>query len=159
MKKHKFVIKGRPIPKKRPRLVYTDIKKLAYAILQYFSEEKEVDYKGILKVLKKYINTKAYTPKATKNYEKKITYLAKCNMEEDIIEEQVEINIKFYFKDNKEGDIDNYSKAILDGLQPIIKNDKQVKRLTAEKWMKYDENGNVIKEEDERTEVEIKILN
>lgn len=155
---YKFTIKGRPVPKKRPRVVIGDIKRIAYAIHQHFLGGKKVTLKSIESILSKQINPRAYTPKATKEYEKKIAYIAKCSVEEDMIEEYVSVSLKFYFKDYKEPDIDNCEKAVLDALHVVIKNDKKVKRVYCEKWMKYDEKGGLITKDTERTEVYLEVL-
>jgi len=60
----------------------------------------------------------------------------------------IAISIKLYFSDRKFGDIDNYAKSILDGMQEVIfDNDKQVAKLHIERHIDKDERAEVIVEE------------
>ncbi|NLZ54644.1 MAG: RusA family crossover junction endodeoxyribonuclease, partial [Thermoanaerobacteraceae bacterium] len=56
--------------------------------------------------------------------------------------------IKLYFADRRFGDLDNYAKSILDGLQKtLFENDKQVARLSVERYIDKNERAEVIVEE------------
>ena len=50
--------------------------------------------------------------------------------------DDVELNIKYYFHDKRVRDIDNYQKLIQDSMEWILfENDKQIKKLTLEKFI------------------------
>ena len=117
MESVKITIPGRPVPKKRPRTSTRG---------------------GKIHV---------YTPLKTSKYEKMIKYIALDASNGKSFFEDVEVNIKLFFKDRRFGDLDNYTKSILDGLQGIVfENDKQVAKLNIERYI----------DKEERAEVEIK---
>ncbi len=88
-----------------------------------------------------------YTPKRTKEYEKLVGYTALDKAKGKMLEKDISLSIKLYFKDRTYGDLDNYAKAISDGLQGVVfGNDKQVAKLYVERYI----------DENERAEVEIR---
>lgn len=114
----KIIIPGRPVPKERPRLT--------------------VDGR------KKYI----YTPKETSKFEKQVALAALTAADGKVLFGDIAINIKLYFSDRKFGDLDNYAKSILDGLQGVLfENDKQVSKLHIERYIDKNERAEVIVEE------------
>ena len=55
------------------------------------------------------------------------------NNHRNIVEMDVRVNAIFHFKDEHPGDVDNLLKNLFDGLEgTIIKNDKQIKKISAE---------------------------
>jgi len=58
------------------------------------------------------------------------------------IDEQMYVDIKFYYKHKRRMDIDNLCKAVLDGMQDanIISDDFLVSKLCAERINEHDEN-------------------
>ena len=114
----KIVIPGRPVPKERPRLT--------------------VDGR------KKYI----YTPRETSRFEKQVALAAFTAAKGRVLFGDLSIWIKLYFSDRRFGDLDNYAKSILDGLQKtLFENDKQVARLSVERYIDKNERAEVIVEE------------
>jgi crossover junction endodeoxyribonuclease RusA len=62
---------------------------------------------------------------------------AKTQWNQKIIDYNIELYIKLYFKDKRKRDIDNHSKIILDSLTGIVYlDDKYIKKMTIE--MLYD---------------------
>ena len=91
----------------------------------------------------------AYTPRTTKVYEQKIRDICTEHFDEPITQ-AVSVELKFYLTGKRPPDVDNMSKAILDGLQPsALADDSQVYRLTAERIA-------VTKAGDQRTEIIIR---
>jgi len=65
------------------------------------------------------------------------------DLDEDIpmIEGPINVDVTFYLKGNKDTDLDNLLKALLDGLEGILyKNDKMITSITAHKINKCKEN-------------------
>ena len=102
----KIVIKGKPVPKKRPRTVRSGGR------------------------------TRTYTPKVTKDAEERIRMIAWAEMKKQgigIITGDVSAEICFYGA-NPAADIDNLLKTVLDGLNgTAFADDKQVTRLVVSK--------------------------
>ena len=114
----KIVIPGRPVPKHRPRASGAGHKMYVY------------------------------TPEETKRYERQVMLLAAAAAKGKTFFNDIAIDIKLYFADKKFGDIDNYAKSILDGLQgTLFENDKQVARLHIERHIDKNERAEVIIEE------------
>lgn len=114
----KIVIPGRPVPKHRPRASSAGHKMYVY------------------------------TPVETKRYERQVMLLAAAAAKGKTFFNDIAIDIKLYFADKKFGDIDNYAKSILDGLQgTLFENDKQVARLSVERYIDKNERAEVIVEE------------
>ena len=114
----KIVIPGRPVPKERPRLSAAG--------------------------RKMYI----YTPKETSKFEKQVALAAFTAANGKVLFGDIAISIKLYFSDKRFGDLDNYAKSILDGLQgTLYENDKQVARLHIERHIDKSERAEVIIEE------------
>ena len=114
----KFTIPGRPVPKHRPRASGAGHK------------------------------IYVYTPAETKRYERQVMLLAAAAAKGRVFFGDIAISIKLYFSDRKFGDIDNYAKSILDGLQgTLFENDKQVARLHIERHIDKNERAEVIIEE------------
>jgi len=114
----KIIIPGRPVPKERPRLT--------------------VDGR------KKYI----YTPRETSKFEKQVALAALAAANGRILLGDLSICIKLYFANKRYGDLDNYAKSILDGLQgTLFENDKQVSKLHIERYIDKNERAEVIVEE------------
>jgi len=60
----------------------------------------------------------------------------KSKWKDDIIKEDVEVDIKLYFKDKRKHDIDNYNKILLDAGTGIIwVDDSQITKMTIEKFI------------------------
>lgn len=60
---------------------------------------------------------------------------AKQQWKKDPITNEVDLEIKLYFKDLRKRDVDNYNKILLDSLTGIIwEDDSQIKRITIEKF-------------------------
>lgn len=104
-----------PIPKERPRV--------APAVWKESGAE-------LVQVRK----ARGYTPKSTKVFEEKVAWesraaIRRCLGTAKPLEGRVAVTITFSMEDQR-GDIDNYAKAILDGMNKIIYlDDKQVKEL------------------------------
>lgn len=110
----KIVIPGRPIPKHRPRASGAGHKMYVY------------------------------TPQETKRYERQVMLIAAAAAKGKVFFNDIAIGIKLYFSDRKFGDIDNYAKSILDGLQgTLFENDKQVARLSVERYIDKKERAEV----------------
>lgn len=110
----KIVIPGRPVPKERPRLSAAG--------------------------RKIYI----YTPKETSEYEKRVSLAALTAANGKAFLKNVSVEIKLFFQDRRFGDLDNYAKSILDGLQGVIfENDKQVARLSIERYIDKNERAEI----------------
>ncbi len=90
------------------------------------------------------------TPKATRCFEAHVKKLAKLQYLGDVLTGATAVEIKFYMKrperpanDYPRGDIDNYTKAILDGLNKIVfKDDAQVCSIKSSKH--YAEHGEIV---------------
>ena len=109
-----FVVPGRPVPKERPRTSLAGRK------------------------------MRIYTPRATSQYEKLVGYAALEAAKGHSFFEEIAISIKLFFKDKRYGDLDNYTKSILDGLQGVIfENDKQVCELTVKRYHDKEERAEV----------------
>jgi len=83
-----------------------------------------------------------YTPASTRRFENLLKTLTKQQYRSAPIQEHVAVKIRFYFKIPKRpkypfptiGDIDNYSKAILDALNGIVwKDDSRIADLDVKK--------------------------
>lgn len=113
----KLTIPGRPVPKDRPRLG--------------------------LRGRKAYV----YTPAKTKEYEKLVGWVAKCNGCKPA-GEPVAVVLDIYVR--RRMDVDNVAKSILDGLTGVAyEDDDQVVELVVRKHK-------VKRKEEERVEIEIK---
>ena len=109
-----FVVPGRPVPKARPRT----------------SRAGRTMH--------------VYTPRETAQYEKLVGYAALDAAKGHSFFEEIAISIKLFFKDKRYGDLDNYTKSILDGLQGVVfENDRQVCRLTVERHQDKEERAEV----------------
>ncbi len=109
-----FTVPGRPVPKRRPRSTTSGGKVLVY------------------------------TPRETAAYEKAVGYVALNACQGRSITTDIAVGIKLYFKDRKFGDVDNYSKSILDGMQGIVfENDKQVSVLSVSRHRSENERAEV----------------
>jgi crossover junction endodeoxyribonuclease RusA len=109
-----FVVPGRPVPKERPRTSLAGRK------------------------------MHIYTPRATSQYEKLVGYAALSAANGKSFFKNIAVEIKLFFRDRRFGDLDNYTKSILDGLQGVIfENDKQVCRLTVERHQDKEERAEV----------------
>jgi len=92
---------------------------------------------------------KVYTPPETAEYEKLIAYTARQKTKGKILfsKQDIAVYIKLYFKNKTFGDLDNYGKSVLDGLQGVVfENDKQVAKLNIERYV----------DKNERAEIEIR---
>jgi len=89
-----------------------------------------------------------YTPPQTKEYEKLVGWVAKCNGCKPL---NGPIAVKLHlFLRGRSGDVDNYCKSILDGLNGVAyEDDDQVVELLVKKHK-------VKRKEEERVEIEIK---
>jgi Holliday junction resolvase RusA-like endonuclease len=157
---YKFTITGRPRVKERPRLTISNFKEMGTNIYNLFQKNNKLSFQDFWSNFSKLMNTfiKIYTPTDTRNYEDLVGYIALNAMKHKNMDSMINVEINLYFSDKRVGDIDNYTKSILDGLHTIMDNDKQVKKVIAEKFIKEDENGNIIKKDQERAEVIIYIL-
>lgn len=114
----RIVIPGRPVPKERPRLSAAG--------------------------RKMYI----YTPQETSKFEKQVALAALTAANGKVLFGDIAISIKLYFSDKRFGDLDNYAKSILDGLQgTLFENDKQVARLCIERHIDKNERAEIVAEE------------
>lgn len=114
--KYKIIIPGRPMPKDRPRFTKSG---------------------------KTY---RAYTAEQTRQFEKYVGYIALDVFRGRPLTGEVAMDIKLYFKDRRLPDIDNCLKSLLDGLQGnAYENDRQVKRVSVERFQ----------DKNERAEIEI----
>ncbi len=113
---YKIIIPGRPVPKGRPR----------------FS--------------KKHVYTPhAYTPERTKRYEELVGWRAKQVINTPLTGD-VAVHMTIYASSKIQGDLDNYAKAILDGMNKIAyKDDKQICILSIQR----------LSDKKERVEIEI----
>ena len=85
-----------------------------------------------------------YTPRETAQYEKLVGYAALDAAKGRSFFKEIAISIRLFFKDRKFGDLDNYTKSILDGLQGVVfENDRQVCRLTVERHQDKEERAEV----------------
>lgn len=67
------------------------------------------------------------------------------------IKENVQLTVRFFFKDKRHGDLSNLIKSVEDGLQYAgIFNDKQI--------LRYGDTTGIYYGTNERTEIEIKVL-
>lgn len=115
MKIFSATFEGNPIPKGRPRMTKTG---------------------------------HAYTPQATREFEKAVALWAKSNFKGKPSEKPLRVVANFYIKQAKSNktkqhiqrpDLDNYIKAVLDGMQGVVfLDDSQVFDLNATKgWAEY----------------------
>jgi len=98
-----FIVPGRPVPKKRPRLGYRG--RRVY-----------------------------YTPEETKAYEQHVGWVARPKFERPF-EGPVIVRLRFFVaaKGRARGDLDNYTKAVLDSVTGIaFRDDSQVVKIEAE---------------------------
>lgn len=89
---------------------------------------------------------RAFTPKATAEYEKLIRQYAEGVVTEPFACNEITLNVNVYFKNKTHGDVDNYVKIASDALNKIAYNDdKQIKHIE----------GHLYYDKDERMEIEI----
>lgn len=85
-------------------------------------------------------------PARTMNYQRAVGWAAKRHFSAPLTG-QIKVSIILYFRGGRVGDIDNYQKSILDGLNGIaFEDDRQVQKVICEL---------VITNMDERAEIEI----
>jgi crossover junction endodeoxyribonuclease RusA len=73
-----------------------------------------------------------YTPQATRDFEEWVGISARVRFKEPI-QGDVAVRLRFYLHGKKRGDIDNYWKAVSDGMNGIVfKDDRQVVKVDAE---------------------------
>lgn len=159
------ILEGRPKPKERPRLTIANLNLIAIHTYNLFRKTPNMSvasfkeaFVNIVRSINKGMGGRVYTPQATQNYEEYVGLLAKNIMRTKVNDNMINIEIKLYFADKKVGDVDNYTKSILDGLHTIMDNDKQVKRVVVEKFISFDENNNKIDKKQERAELTIDVL-
>ena len=89
-----------------------------------------------------------YTPPATREYEKLVGWVAKCSGCKPL-NGPLAVNLYLYIK-GRSGDVDNYCKSLLDGLNGIAyQDDGQVVELLVRKHKAK-------RKEEERVEIEIR---
>lgn len=77
--------------------------------------------------------TGGWTPARTRAWEQTIAWRARAAHKGGPLEGLLEVGIVVRLRGAGGGDVDNYAKAVLDALQPIVyRNDRQVRRLVAE---------------------------
>jgi Holliday junction resolvase RusA-like endonuclease len=110
---------------------------------------KERARAGVRKSSEGKISSFMHTPEKTRRYEERIGIMAKIQHNGIPILGPLIANINFYFEKDPDGDLDNYVKAILDGMQQgkVFKNDKQIRGINAH-VIYFDE----LDEDDERIE-------
>ena len=115
---YSITIPGRPVPKARPRLGVRGRKAFVY------------------------------TPPATREYEKLVGWVAKCNGCKPL-NGPLAVQLHLFIR-GRSGDVDNYCKSILDGLNGVAyEDDDQVIELLVRKHK-------VKRKEEERVEIEIR---
>lgn len=93
-------------------------------------------------------NGRVYTPRITRDYELKVAWSAKAAGLQPLAG-PVEVRVAFYFAARPPGDLDNYLKALLDGMKGIAYDDDgQVVKLAAE--------ARRCRQGEERAEVEVR---
>ena len=166
LESYSFTIEGRPRPKERPRHTIGYLPKLAAIVYNIFARNPRISMGEFTKKFiatvgqfTKNAGTTVFTPVATQEYEQLVHYTAmKTFGNKKITDKMLNVEIKLYFADKKIGDVDNYTKSILDGLHSIMDDDKQVKKNIVEKFITIDEEGNKIKKEEQRAEIIIDVL-
>lgn len=159
IEEYKFIVEGRPRPKERPRISVGKIKILAISIYNIFMRKQRISFNDFFREFSKEMKTFVYTPKNTQDYENLVGYTALSALKNKrILDNMVNIELKLYFADKRVGDVDNYTKSVLDGLSPIMDNDKQVKKSIVEKFISIDENNTKITKQNERVEIIIQVL-
>jgi Holliday junction resolvase RusA-like endonuclease len=155
-----FTIEGRPRPKERPRHALGNLEIIAAEIFNLFKRTPSLSFNDFLGRFKRVLteNQKVYTPNDTHAYENLVGYSALNALKTKIEENMMRVEINLYFSDRKVGDVDNYTKSILDGLHSIMDDDKQVKKVIVEKFIGVDENGDKITKDKERADLKIEIL-
>ena len=74
-----------------------------------------------------------------------LVYFDELEQEITIVDGKFAVDVSFYLKGNRDTDLDNLLKAMLDGLEGILyKNDKMITSITARKFNKCKENKTVI---------------
>lgn len=74
--------------------------------------------------------SRAVTPKATKQYENAVKGCARFALARWRRDGLYRVTLRFVFDGRRRGDLDNYAKAVLDGLQgAAFENDRQVSEL------------------------------
>ena len=74
---------------------------------------------------------RVYTPSRTREYEQ-VVKLKAAEACKKPLQGEVWVAARFYFRDKKHGDIDNYIKSIFDGIQGVcFQDDRQVTVLEA----------------------------
>lgn len=85
-----------------------------------------------------------YLPEKSRVYLDLIGFIAKTKFKEPL-EGNIQLEMTFYCGHNR-ADLDNYIKAVGDGLQGIaFKNDKQIQKITAEKIIDKKNSQTIIK--------------
>lgn len=93
-------------------------------------------------------NGQVYTPTTTRDAERSIGWEYRNNHREEPLAGAVAVDITFYFRGTRAGDIDNYLKTVLDGLNGIAwLDDRQIMRLTAEMVFGDDDSTYIIIDE------------
>lgn len=114
---------------------------------------KERARAGVRKSESGKLSTFVHTPEKTRRYEERIGIMAKIQHGNVPLLGPLIANINFYFEKDPDGDLDNYVKAILDGMQQgkVFKNDKQIRGINAHVF--YFDELDEDEERIERTEV------
>lgn len=74
-----------------------------------------------------------------------LVHFDELEQEITMIDGKFDVDVSFYLKGNRDTDLDNLLKALLDGLEGILyKNDKMITSITARKFNKCKENRTVI---------------
>ncbi len=74
-----------------------------------------------------------------------LVHFDELDQEITMIDGKFAVDVSFYLKGNRDTDLDNLLKALLDGLEGILyKNDKMITSITARKYNKCKENKTVI---------------
>lgn len=175
LKTIQYSIDGRPVPKERPRHTIGNLPRLATSVFSLFKRNPKISIgdftKRFIAIVNKFTknsHSTIYTPTKTKQYEQYVGLLSKSQINKRALEldlrdgkikdYMITIHINLFFKDKRVGDVDNYTKSILDGMHTIFDDDKQVKKVIVEKFIKEDNDGKKITEKDERADIKLEIL-
>lgn len=86
-------------------------------------------------------------PARTMAYQRQVGWVAKQQIKTPFAGD-VEVTIVLYFRGGRVGDVDNYQKSILDGLNGIaFEDDRQVRKVTCERLTSADERAEIEIEE------------
>lgn len=117
----------------------------------------QVEGKPQAKQRPRFSRGRTYTPKATKDYERKVAQacalavLAGKDAPDWPLDARYSISMDIYFPDKRRRDLDNVEKSICDGLNGVAWNDDcQIDHVV--KWRKLDR-------EEPRVEIVIRVLN